>query len=126
MVSSLAFGGWIIVRYVVLDLFGSRKDPQYLMLVNLLDEITCFNTYYYTVFFRSGNFHSWMQSMLRASMIFINFRRRNYDEATLPQLSDLLFHVSDNTDLGEKMQEFLQVFTEKKFHITTVGKILIF
>lgn len=37
--------------------------------------------------------------MLRASMIFINFRRRNYDKATLTQLSDLLFHVSDNTDL---------------------------
>lgn len=32
-------------------------------------------------------------------MIFINFRRRNYDKATLTQLSDLLFHVSDNTDL---------------------------
>lgn len=72
---------------------------------------------YYTVFFRGGNFDSWMQSMLRASMIFINFRRRNYDKATLTQLSDLLFHVSDNTDLGEKMQEFLQVFTEKKIEI---------
>ena len=44
LVSSLAFGGWMIVRDVVLDLFGSSKDPQYLMLVNLLDEITCFNT----------------------------------------------------------------------------------
>ena len=102
---------------MVLDLFGSSKDPQYLMLFNLLDEITCFNTYYYTVFFRGGNFDSWMQSMLRASMIFINFRRRNYDKATLTQLSDLLFHVSDNTDLGENMQEFLQVFTEKKIEI---------
>lgn len=29
----------MIVRDVVLDLFGSSKDPQYLMLVNLLDEI---------------------------------------------------------------------------------------
>ena len=83
------------------------------MLVNLLHEITCFNTYYYTVFFRGRNVDSWMQAMLRASMIFINFRRRNYDKATVTQLSDLLLHVSDNTDLGEKMQEFLQVFTEK-------------
>ena len=118
----------MIVRDVVLDLFGLSKDPQYLMLVNLLDEITCFNTYYYTAFFRGGNFDSWMQSMLRASINFrasglpstkgfINFRRRNYDKATLTQLSDLLFHVSDNTDLGEKMQEFLQVFTEKKIEI---------
>ena len=106
---------------MVLDLFGSTVYiclyPQYLMLVNLLDEITCFNTYYYTVFFLGGNFDSWMQSMLRASMIFINFRCRNYDKATLTQLSDLLFHESDNTDLGEKMQEFLQVLTEKKIEI---------
>lgn len=87
------------------------------MLVNLLDEITCLNTYYCKVFFRGGNFDSWMQSMLMASMIFINFRRRNYDKATLTQMSDLLFHVSDNTDLGEQMQEFLQVFTEKKIEI---------
>ena len=50
----------MIVRDVVLDLFGLSKDPQYLMLVNLLDEITCFNTYYYTAFFRGGNFDSWM------------------------------------------------------------------
>ena len=88
------------------------------MLVNLLEEIICFDTYYYTVFFLGGNFDSWMQSMLRASMIFINFRCRNYDKAALTQLSDLsLFHESDNTDLGEKMQDFLQVFTEKKIEI---------
>ena len=85
--------------------------------ISFIIEISCFNTYYYTVFFRGGNFDSWMQSLLRASMIFINFRRRNYDKATLTQLSDLLFHVSDNTDLGEKMQEFLQVFSEKKIEI---------
>ena len=114
LVSSAAFGGWLIVRDIVLDLFGSSKDAQYLMLVNLLDEISCFNFYFYTVFFRGGNFDSWLQSMLRGSMIFIIFRRTNYDKATLCQLSDILFHVSQNTDLGEKIQEFLQVFTEKK------------
>jgi len=116
-VSSAAFGGWLIVRDVVMELFGACKDEQYLMLVNLLDEISCFNFYFYTVFFRGGNFDSWLQSMLRASMIFINFRRRNYDKATLCQLSDLLFHVSQNTDLGETIEEFLQVFSEKKVEI---------
>ena len=113
--SSAAFGGWLIVRDIVLDLFGSSKDAQYLMLVNLLDEISCFNFYFYTVFFRGGNFDSWLQ--VTGSMIFIIFQRRNYDNATLCQLSDILFHVSENTDLGEKIQEFLQVFTEKKIEI---------
>ena len=80
------------------------------MLVNLLEEISCFNLYFYTMFFRDGNFD-------RGSMILIIFWQRNYDKATLCQLSDRLFHVSENTDLGEKIQEFLQVFTQKKSEI---------
>ena len=43
LVSSTLFGGWLIIRDYVHDLFGQCKDPQYLMLVNLLDEISCFN-----------------------------------------------------------------------------------
>lgn len=93
----------MIVRDVVLDLFGLSKDLQYLMLVNLFDEIICFNMYYYIVFFCGGNFDSWMQFMLRVFMIFINFRCRNYDKVILIQLSDFLFYVLDNIDFGEKM-----------------------
>ena len=99
------------------DLFGQCKDPQYLMLVNLLDEISCFNFFFYSTFFRGGNFDAWLKSMLRASMIFINFWRRNYDKATLCQLSDLLFHISQNNGLGERIQQVLQIFTEKKVEI---------
>lgn len=117
MVSTAAFGGWLLIRGCVRDLFGLCKDPEYLMLVNLLDELSCFNFYFYTTFFRGGNFDTWLSSLLRASMLFINFRRRNYDKATLCQLSDTLFHISSNIDLGERIQGFLQVFTEKKVEI---------
>lgn len=94
LVSSAAFGGWLIVRECIQELFVPCKDPQYMMLVNLLDEISCFNFYFYTTCFRGGSFDSWLHSMLRASMLFITFKRRNYDKATLCQLSDVLFHVS--------------------------------
>ncbi|KAJ7393745.1 hypothetical protein OS493_003404 [Desmophyllum pertusum] len=117
LISTAAFGGWLIIREYVLDLFGPCKDPQYVMLVNLLDEISCFNFFFYTAFFRGGNFETWLHSLLRGSMMFINFRRRNYDKATLCQLSDILFHVSNNVGLGERIQQFLQVFTEKKVEI---------
>ncbi|KAJ7394833.1 hypothetical protein OS493_000668 [Desmophyllum pertusum] len=117
LISTAAFGGWLIIRESVLDLFGPCKDPQYVMLVNLLDEISCFNFFFYTAFFRGGNFETWLHSLLRGSMMFINFRRRNYDKATLCQLSDILFHVSNNVGLGERIQQFLQVFTEKKVEI---------
>ena len=90
LVSSAAFGGWLIVRECIQDLFGLCKDPQYMMLVNLLDEISCFNFYFYTTCFRG---------------------------ATLCQLSDVLFHVSDNHGLGDQIQQFLQTFTEKKIEI---------
>ena len=70
-VSSTLFAGWLIERDYVHDLFGQCEDPQYLMLVNLLDEISCFNFFFYTTFFRGGNLNAWLKSMLRASMIFI-------------------------------------------------------
>ena len=117
LVSSAAFGGWLIVRDCIQELFGPYKDPQYMMLVNLLDEISCFNFYFYTAFSRGGNFDSWLYSIVRAFMLFITFKRRNYDKATLCQLSDVLFHVSDNRGLGDRIQQFLQMCTEKKVEI---------
>lgn len=107
--SSAAFGGWLIVRECIQELFGPCKDPRYMMLVNLLDEISCFNFYFYTTCFRGGSFDSWLHSMVRVSMLFITFKCRNYDKATLCQLSDVLFHVSDNHGLGDQIQQFLNL-----------------
>ena len=88
LVSSAAFGGWLIIR-------------EYMMLVNLLDRISCFNFYFYTTCLQGGPFDSWLHSMVRASMLFITFKCRNYDKATLCQLSNVLFHVSENHGLGD-------------------------
>ena len=115
LVSTTTFGGWLIIRDYVHDLFGQCKDPQYLMLVNLLDEISCFNFFFYTTFFRGGNFDAWLKSMLRASMIFINFRHRNYDKATLCQLSDLLFHIPKTMALVRGSNRFYRFLQRKKW-----------
>ena len=120
LVSSAAIGGWLIVRECIQELFGSCKDPQHMMFVNLLDEISCFNFYFYTTCFRGWLFWQMPASFNGASMmLFITFKRRNYDKATLCQLNDVLFHVSDNHVLAleDRIQQFLQTFTEKKIEI---------
>jgi len=116
-VTTAAFGGWLIVRDLVLDLFGECKDQQYVMLFHLLDEICCLNFFMYSVIFRGGEFDRWLHALLRVSMLFIIFNRRNYNKATLCQLSDLLFHLSDNAELADEFQSHLEVFTEKKIEI---------
>lgn len=116
-VTTAAFGGWLLVRDMVLELFGQCKDPQYIMLFHLLDELCCVNFFYYPAIFRGGNFNMWLHAMMRVAMLFINFNRRNYNKATLCQLSDLLFHLSDNPELADRFQTYLQVFTEKKIEI---------
>lgn len=112
-----------------MELFGACKDEQYLMLVNLLDEISCFNFYFYTVFFRGGNFDSWLQSMLRASMIFINFRRRNHDKATLCQLWSPVPCVPKHRPWRNNRRISTSFFREKSrnisLHLATVGKFFI-
>lgn len=116
-VTTAAFGGWLIVREMILDQFGNCKDEQYVMLLHLLDEISCLNFFLYTAIFRSGEFGLWLHALFRVAMVFIIFNRRNYNKATLCQLSDLLFHLTDNPDMAHNFQNHLEVFTEKKIEI---------
>ena len=50
----------------------------------------------------------------RVAMDFISFNHRNYNKATPCQLSDLLFHLTNNPDMAHNFQHHLEVFTEKK------------
>lgn len=51
-VTTAAFGGWLIVKEMILDQFGNCKDEQYVMLPHLLDEISCLHFFLYTAIFR--------------------------------------------------------------------------
>ena len=115
-VTTAAFGGWL-VREMILNQFGNCKDQQYVMLLHLVDEISCINFFLYTVIFRGGEFDTWLHALLRVAMVFIIFNRRNYNKATLCQLTDLLFHLTDNPDMANNFENHLEVFTEKKIEI---------
>ena len=57
----MAFGGWTVVRDVVLEKFQNCKDTQYVYLLNLLDELVPLAYYFYPVIFCSGNFDLYME-----------------------------------------------------------------
>ena len=116
--TTVAFSGWTIIREQVLQLFGQVcKDPEYMLLLHLFDEILPLLFFFYNTVFRGGDFNAWLVALLRTSLTFITFRRRNYDKATLCQLSDIVYHLNENKELISRIQQHLQMFTEKKVEI---------
>ncbi|KAJ7384111.1 hypothetical protein OS493_023435 [Desmophyllum pertusum] len=113
-----AFGGWTIIRHEVLRLFGTVcKDPEYMLLHNLFEEILPLIFYLYHTVFRGGDLQQWLDVLFRMSLLFITFRRRNYDKATLCQLSDMVYHMRENRALTAIMEQHLCILTEKKVEI---------
>ena len=87
---SATFGGWSIVREIIMNKFGSCKDPEYCMVLHLLEEVVPLFFYFYEVNFRGGHFKSWLDTTIRIAIQFILFRRKNYDKATLSQISNVI------------------------------------
>ena len=48
------------------------------------------------------------------ALVFITFKRKNYNKATLWQLSDILYHAAENEHLVDNIKQHLNAFTEKK------------
>ena len=116
--TTAAFGGWTIIRDAVLQQFGPTcKDTQYISFLHLLDEVLPLVFYFYCTVFRGGDYSEWLDATFRMALTFITFKRRNYDKATLCQLSDILFHAAENRDLVENIRLFLNAFTEKKVEV---------
>lgn len=116
--TTVASGGWSIVRDQVLQLFGPLcKDPKYMLLLHLFDELLPLLFFIYNTVFRGGDFDHWLEALLRVSLMFIMIRRRNYDKATPCQLSDVIHHLKENAEVSSTIQEFLKTLTEKKVEI---------
>lgn len=88
-----------------------------MLFFNLFDEILPLIFYMYNTVFRGSDFHQWLDVLFRMSLVFITFRRRNYDKATLCQLSDLVYHIRENRALIAIIEQHLSSFTEKKVEI---------
>lgn len=116
--TTAAFGGWTIIRDAVCQQFGPVcKDPQYMLLLHLFDEVLSLVFYFYCTVFRGGDFDQWLTATFRMALVFITFKRKNYDKATLCQLSDVLYHCTENLDLANNIKMYLNAFTEKKVEV---------
>ena len=114
---TMAFGGWMVVRDVVLEKFDNCKDTEYIYLLNLLDELVPLAFYFYPVIFRSGNFDLHMEFLQHFALMFICQRGRHYDKATLSQISDILFHQKEVPSLHALSKDHLNILSEKKVEI---------
>lgn len=116
--TTAAFGGWLIIRDPVIHQFGQTcKDTEYMLLFHLFDEVLPLVFYFYCTVFRGGDFDTWIAATFRMALVFITFRRKNYDKATLCQLSDILYHAAENKNLVDNIQQYLNAFTEKKVEV---------
>ena len=52
-----------------------------------------------------------------STLVFITFKRKNYDKATLCQLLDILYHAAENEHLVDNIKQHLNAFTEKKVEV---------
>jgi len=59
-----------------------------------------------------------LHALFRVAKVFIIFNRRNYNNATLCQQNDFLFHLTDNPDMANNFQSHLEVLTEGRYIFT--------
>ena len=116
--TTVAFGGWSIVRDQALQLFGPLcKDPEYILLLHMFDELLPLFFFLSNTVFWGGDFDHWLEALLWVSLMFITIRRQNYDKAMPCQLSDVIHHLKENAEVSSIIQEFLKTLTEKKVEI---------
>ena len=81
-----AFGGWLIIPDAVIQQFGQTcKDTECVLLFHLLDEVLPLVFYFYCTVSRGGDFDMWLAATFQMALVFITFKRKNYDKATLCQ-----------------------------------------
>jgi len=116
---NLTFQGWKKIRNVVLKRFENSKDAEYRMMRDLLDNSIPLTFDIYTVFFRSGFFEGYLESVMRIWILFQRLRRYNYNKAPLIFLSDVFYWTSNNHPIINILKNNLPIFNDyfvENFH----------
>ena len=109
------FGGWLLVRDVVLNQFGTAyKNTEFVVLQHVLEEIVPLVFFFYPVVFWGGNYDEYQSALCRAAVMFIIHCRRHYDKATLCQISDMAYHETNVPTISLVERTILSSLTEKK------------
>ncbi len=84
------YGGWTLVRNMILSAFCKCKDVQYLTLLNLLDNYVPSVLSVYSIIFKCNKYELFLKSLLYCWVMFVVFRRRHYNKA----LAGYAYHTS--------------------------------
>ena len=107
----IALTGWLHIRKSIIAAFGPCKDPEYLVIFHLLDEVVPLVFYQYPVIFRGGNLQ------LNIWLMFISMTKRHYNKASLSWLSDLHYQAQYLPELYNFWANNLSLVTQKKVEI---------
>lgn len=113
------YGGWTLIRDMILSVFYKCKDIEFLTLVNLLDNYVPLVLSIYSIVFKCNKYELFCQSLLQCWVMFTVFKRHHYNKALLVMLSTFL-HLQENTSsMFETLRQNLVAFDEypvENFH----------
>ena len=113
------YGGWTLVRDMILSVFGKCNGVEFLTLVNLLDNYVPFVLSIYLIVFKCNNYQLYCQSLLHCWVMFMVFGIRHYDKALLVTLSTFLHWQEYTPAMFEIVRQYIVAFDEypvENFH----------
>jgi hypothetical protein len=115
----IIYGGWTLIREVILSAFSQCKDIEYLTLINLVDNYVPVVLSIYSIVFKCNNYNLYSISLLRCWVMLMVFRRRHYDKALLIVLSLFEYWQDKDHPMHQTIKQFLVAFDEypvENFH----------
>ena len=113
------YGGWTLIRDVIMSVFPNCKDIEYLTLLNLIDNYTPLVLSIYSVVFKCSNYDLYCKSLFRCWIMMMVFHRRHYDKALLIVLTTFKYWHENKHPLHEVIHQFLVALDEypvENFH----------
>ena len=109
----LSHSAWQEISKIIEIKFGyACKDVEYIALKDLLDNMIPLVLDIYALFFRAGDFNSYIESCFQVWVIFLRFHCKNYTKAPLMFLSDVFYWQSKNHSILEIMNAELPKFSD--------------
>ena len=113
------YGGWTLVRDMIISAFCQCKDVEYLTLLNLLDNYAPLVLSIYSVIFKCNNLELYCQSLLHCWIMFMVFQRRHYQKALLIAITTIRNWKNTDHPMYQTMLKSLVAFDEypvENFH----------
>jgi hypothetical protein len=116
----LAHEGWKNISSHIFAKFNkSCKDIEYIMLLDILDNLIPATLDIYTILFRSGSFDFYLETIFRIWTFALRWNRKNYNKAPLAFLSDYFYWKDSNHPFANALKEHLVNFNDyyvENFH----------